>query len=57
MLQSAVPLKALPDLDEMPSWLPVDIVADAILDLTEINQVAGLEFGVLPKRQWVQRLG
>ncbi|PLB48180.1 NRPS-like enzyme [Aspergillus steynii IBT 23096] len=90
MLQSAVTLKALPELEETPSWLPVDCVADAILDLTGLNpnpeakafahdpkvvyhvqnactfnwtrdllpalKAAGLEFEVLPKRQWVQRL-
>lgn len=90
MLQSAVTLKALPELEETPSWLPVDCVADAILDLTGINpnpqarayahdptviyhvqnartfqwtqdllpalKAAGLDFEVLPKRQWVQRL-
>ncbi|KAF7588876.1 hypothetical protein BBP40_005061 [Aspergillus hancockii] len=90
MLQTAVTLKALPALDETPSWLPVDIVADAVLDLTGINpnettkqlsqdpgvvfhlqnaktfrwtedllpalKRSGLEFEVLPRRQWVQRL-
>ncbi|KAL4781790.1 hypothetical protein BJX76DRAFT_369564 [Aspergillus varians] len=95
MLQTARTLKALPALDETPSWLPVDIVADAVLDLTSLNDTsvsgaatlrqfsydpttvyhvqnaktfkwteellpalkeAGLDFEVLPKRQWVQRL-
>ncbi|KAL5002470.1 hypothetical protein BDV10DRAFT_202602 [Aspergillus recurvatus] len=95
MLQTAHTLKALPALDETPSWLPVDIVADAILDLSDLNETpvsssailrqfshdpstiyhvqnaktfkwteellpalkeAGLDFEVLPKRQWVQRL-
>ncbi|KAL4884773.1 hypothetical protein BJY04DRAFT_233049 [Aspergillus karnatakaensis] len=95
MLQTAHTLRALPALDETPSWLPVDIVADAVLDLTNLNntpsanstawrrfahdpqtvyhvqnartfkwteellpalRAAGLDFEVLPKRQWVQRL-
>jgi thioester reductase-like protein len=95
MLQTAHTLKALPALDETPSWLPVDIVADAVLDLTNLNDTsvssstalrkfshdsqtvyhvqnsrtfnwteellpalkeAGLDFEILPKRQWVQRL-
>ncbi|KAL4924554.1 uncharacterized protein BDV17DRAFT_284616 [Aspergillus undulatus] len=37
MLQTAQTLKALPALDETPSWLPVDIVADAVLDLANLN--------------------
>ncbi|KIA75924.1 NRPS-like enzyme [Aspergillus ustus] len=95
MLQTACTLKALPALDETPSWLPVDIVADAILDLADLNENlgsskvavkgfsydpqtvyhvqnartfkwteellpalkrAGLDFEVLPKREWLQRL-
>lgn len=95
MLQTALTLKALPQLDETPSWLPVDIVADAVLDLSGLNKTsasvsavlrqssydpstiyhvqnprtfswtkellpalkeAGLDFEVLPKREWVQRL-
>ncbi|KAL4755761.1 uncharacterized protein BDW70DRAFT_167943 [Aspergillus foveolatus] len=95
MLQTALTLKALPELDETPSWLPVDIVADAVLDLSGLNKTsasvsavlrqfsydpstiyhvqnprafswtkellpalkeAGLDFEVLPKREWVQRL-
>ncbi|KAE8146730.1 putative NRPS-like enzyme [Aspergillus avenaceus] len=89
MLHTAMTLKALPALDETPSWLPVDIVADAVLELTGITaenatrlphdpsvvfhvqntrtfrwtedllpalKSSGLEFEVLPRRQWVQRL-
>ncbi|KAL3470953.1 hypothetical protein BJX99DRAFT_238410 [Aspergillus californicus] len=95
MLQTAHTLKALPALDETPSWLPVDLVAEAILELTGLNsnsgadsvslrmsslgpktiyhvqnartfrwteellpalKKAGLEFEVLPKREWVQPL-
>ncbi|BCS22828.1 putative NRPS-like protein biosynthetic cluster [Aspergillus puulaauensis] len=37
MLQTAHTLKVLPALDETPSWLPVDVVADAILDLASLN--------------------
>jgi nucleoside-diphosphate-sugar epimerase len=89
MLRIAITLKALPALDETPSWLPVDVVADAVLELTRINsngntqqlsddsgivfhvqnaktfrwtedllpalKQAGLEFEILPRRQWVQR--
>ncbi|KAL4906800.1 hypothetical protein BDW74DRAFT_149651 [Aspergillus multicolor] len=95
MLQTAHTFKALPAIDETPSWLPVDIVADAVLDLSGLNEAsvsgsailrqfshdpktvyhvqnaktfkwteellpalkeAGLDFEILPKRQWVQRL-
>ncbi|KAJ6014375.1 NRPS-like enzyme [Penicillium herquei] len=90
MLQTAKTLRALPVLDETPSWLPVDVVAKAVLELTGIFpnekakcfahdpnvvyhlqnsttfrwtedllpalQRAGLQFEVLPKREWVQRL-
>lgn len=95
MLQTAHTLKALPALDETPSWLPVDVVADAILDLASLNESsvsgsailrqfshdpstvyhvqnsrtfkwteellpalkeAGLDFEILPQRQWVQHL-
>ncbi|KAJ0425986.1 putative NRPS-like enzyme [Aspergillus carlsbadensis] len=95
MLQTAHTLKALPKLDETPSWLLVDVVADAVLDLADLNKSgsassvavkgfsydpqtvyhvqnartfgwtedllpalrsAGLDFEVLPKREWVQRL-
>ncbi|PYH76299.1 NRPS-like enzyme [Aspergillus uvarum CBS 121591] len=93
MLQTAHTLKALPALDETPSWLPVDVVADAVLELSGIAtadsstlaavsrhdprviyhvqnsrtfrwtedllpalQQTGLEFEILPKREWVQRL-
>ncbi|TGO63777.1 hypothetical protein BOTNAR_0096g00130 [Botryotinia narcissicola] len=37
MIRSATTLHALPALDETPSWLPVDIVAKAVLE------IAGLE--------------
>lgn len=37
MLQTASILKSLPALDETPSWLPADIVADAVLEETGIN--------------------
>ncbi|KAL6237047.1 hypothetical protein BDW75DRAFT_94051 [Aspergillus navahoensis] len=40
MLQTAHTLKALPALDETPSSLPVDIVADAILDLGDLNETS-----------------
>jgi thioester reductase-like protein len=40
MIQSAITMKALPALDESPSWLPVDIVAKTILDLTCIHETA-----------------
>ncbi|KAJ5729723.1 NRPS-like enzyme [Penicillium malachiteum] len=90
MLQNAKTLRALPALDETPSWLPVDVVANAVLELTGIFpnekaksfahdpnvvyhlqnsttfrwtedllpalQRAGLQFEILHKREWVQRL-
>ncbi|TVY93810.1 Adenylate-forming reductase [Lachnellula willkommii] len=40
MIQSAVTMGALPALDETPSWLPVDIVARTVLDITKINSNA-----------------
>lgn len=42
LLQTAKTLGALPALDETPSWLPVDVVADAVLELSGIvpNQTA-----------------
>lgn len=36
LLQTAKTLGALPALDETPSWLPVDVVADAVLELSGI---------------------
>ncbi|KAK5132675.1 hypothetical protein LTR08_008719 [Meristemomyces frigidus] len=33
MIRSALTVKALPALDDRPSWLPVDLCAEAILDL------------------------
>ncbi|KAK9465447.1 hypothetical protein V1512DRAFT_48948 [Lipomyces arxii] len=36
MLRSALTLKALPALDETPSWLPVDTVASAALQLSGV---------------------
>ncbi|KAL5334813.1 hypothetical protein BJX70DRAFT_391121 [Aspergillus crustosus] len=95
MLQTAQTLKALPALDETPSWLPIDVVAEAILALTRLNDTpvsstaalrrfshdsktvyhvqkaetfnwtedllpasikVGLDFEILPKKRWVQRL-
>ncbi|GAB7348311.1 hypothetical protein MBLNU459_g6290t1 [Dothideomycetes sp. NU459] len=37
MIQSAATMGVLPALDETPSWLPVDVVAEVILDLSSIN--------------------
>ncbi|KAK9454723.1 male sterility protein-domain-containing protein [Dipodascopsis uninucleata] len=37
MIRSALVLHALPDIDEIPSWLPVDYVATAILDISGIT--------------------
>lgn len=34
MLQSATTIGALPQLDESPLWLPVDIAADSIIDIS-----------------------
>ncbi|KAH0608804.1 uncharacterized protein H6S33_001032 [Morchella sextelata] len=86
MLRSAVTLGVLPDLDETPSWMPVDTVAQAVLELSGLScplpqdtpttvyhvlnpqvfswthdllpalRAAGLEFEVVPQREWVQRL-
>ncbi|KAH8880847.1 acetyl-CoA synthetase-like protein [Thozetella sp. PMI_491] len=35
MIRSAVTLKALPRLDESPSWIPVDVCAQAIIELSD----------------------
>ncbi|RAL16759.1 putative NRPS-like enzyme [Aspergillus homomorphus CBS 101889] len=90
MLQTAKTLQALPALDETPAWLPVDVVAEAVLELSGITpspeatvfardptvvyhvqnsktfrwtedllpalRQAGLNFEILPKREWIQRL-
>ncbi|KAI9651248.1 hypothetical protein NHQ30_001286 [Ciborinia camelliae] len=37
MIRSATTLGALPAIQETPSWLPVDIVARAVLDLAGLN--------------------
>ena len=37
MLQTAKTLGALPALDETPAWLPVDVVANAVLELSGID--------------------
>ncbi|KAK1243101.1 hypothetical protein MKX07_003729 [Trichoderma sp. CBMAI-0711] len=34
MLQTAITIGALPKLQETPSWLPVDVVADAVTDIS-----------------------
>lgn len=34
MMQTAVTIGALPKLRERPSWLPVDVVADAVIDIS-----------------------
>ncbi|KAL7917780.1 hypothetical protein ACQKWADRAFT_331624 [Trichoderma austrokoningii] len=34
MMQTAVTIGALPRLQETPSWLPVDVVADAVIDIS-----------------------
>ncbi|RFU77419.1 male sterility [Trichoderma arundinaceum] len=34
MMQTAITIGALPKLQETPSWLPVDIVADAVTDIS-----------------------
>ncbi|KIV99895.1 uncharacterized protein PV09_08558 [Verruconis gallopava] len=37
MIRSAVTMGALPDLDETPNWLPVDLTARIILDITGLS--------------------
>ncbi|KAH8425112.1 uncharacterized protein LDX57_002861 [Aspergillus melleus] len=37
MIRSAITLGALPALDETPSWTPVDIVAQAVLELSALE--------------------
>ncbi|PYI12331.1 putative NRPS-like enzyme [Aspergillus sclerotiicarbonarius CBS 121057] len=90
LLQTAKTLGVLPALDETPSWLPVDVAASAVLELSGLSpsatakclaqdpdvvynvqnartfrwtedllpalREAGLQFEILPRRQWVQRL-
>ncbi|QSZ28851.1 hypothetical protein DSL72_003356 [Monilinia vaccinii-corymbosi] len=38
MIRSAITLGALPALEETPSWLPADIVAQAVLELSGLDQ-------------------
>ncbi|KAG7151285.1 3-methylorcinaldehyde synthase like protein [Verticillium longisporum] len=38
MFRAAVTIGALPALDETPSWLPVDLSARAVLELTELAE-------------------
>lgn len=38
MIQSATTLKALPALNETPSWTPVDIVAQSVLELSGLEE-------------------
>lgn len=40
MIRSATTLHALPALDETPSWTPVDIVAQAVLELSSVEPPA-----------------
>ncbi|KAJ5107632.1 hypothetical protein N7456_004307 [Penicillium angulare] len=80
VFQTAKTIKALPQLDDVLSWTPVDVMASSIIELSfstdaaEVMNVtnptlshwtqqllpllheAGLEFEVLPKRAWLQRL-
>ncbi|KAM3080342.1 hypothetical protein ACMFMG_005302 [Clarireedia jacksonii] len=87
MIRSAVTMGALPALEETPSWLPVDIVAKSILELSGIEspaseredlstvyhvqnsrlfhwtndllpalREAGLDFKIVPQRDWVELL-
>ncbi|KAF2098088.1 acetyl-CoA synthetase-like protein [Rhizodiscina lignyota] len=46
MIRSAVTIRALPRLDEMPSWLPVDKCAEATLDLSGLR-IPFVDAGVL----------
>lgn len=89
MIRSATTIGALPALEERPSWMPVDKVAKAIIELSRLGaadhdqqgahaqvvyqvqncklfswtndllpalKVAGLDFEVVPQREWVRRL-
>lgn len=42
IFQTAQTIKALPTLDENPSWTPVDIVADSIIELTMSNEASAV---------------
>ncbi|KAJ6024668.1 hypothetical protein N7540_005465 [Penicillium herquei] len=80
MIQTAKTIKALPQLDDVLSWTPVDRMASSIIELSLSREAAGimnvtnptfshwthellpllrragLEFEVLPKKAWLQRL-
>ncbi|KAI1331617.1 acetyl-CoA synthetase-like protein [Xylariaceae sp. FL0255] len=38
MIRSATTLRALPALDESPSWLPMDVCADAVIELSRADK-------------------
>lgn len=42
MLQSATTIGSLPRLDESPFWLPIDVVADSIIDISFSSSDAGI---------------
>ncbi|KAJ5240865.1 uncharacterized protein N7469_002456 [Penicillium citrinum] len=80
ILQTAKTIKALPQLDDILSWTPVDVMASSIIelslsstagdilnvtnptlnhwsnDLLPLLRESGLDFEVLPKRAWLQKL-
>ena len=56
MLRSAVTMKALPALDETPSWTPVDVVAGTVLDLTGISGDANQVSSTLHDAQTVYHI-
>jgi carbohydrate kinase (thermoresistant glucokinase family) len=80
IFQTAETIKALPLLDDILSWTPVDTIASAVIeatrsptasdvlnitnptlnhwtrDLLPLLASAGLDFEVLPKREWLDRL-
>ncbi|KAL1847941.1 putative NRPS-like protein biosynthetic cluster [Paecilomyces lecythidis] len=57
ILQSATTISALPRIDESPFWLPVDVVADTIIDITFSTIDSGVSNIINPRSfHWTRDL-
>ncbi|KAJ9257377.1 hypothetical protein DTO207G8_2131 [Paecilomyces variotii] len=57
ILQSATTIGALPRIDESPFWLPVDVVADTIIDITFSTMDSGVSNIINPQSfHWTRDL-
>lgn len=55
ILRSAISLKALPALDEIQSWLPVDSLAKTLVDLADLRPMLNIDNDAITG-QWDQEL-